>query len=122
MELVQFDIAILPEEKAEITRNDKDCIVEYMSSAPSILRGPGFLKDELNPTAGRVVPIGFSSDGIWVWPSAALYYFDRYGVRLPKRFTDHVLAATVPPEFLDRSTIDSALTLVKAGTSSPSAS
>lgn len=61
---------------------EKDRILKYLRSGVIISRSPGVDRDVLN---NQVIPEPptHRSDGVWVWPSAAAFYVEKYGLVPP---------------------------------------
>ncbi|HEX8869930.1 MAG TPA: hypothetical protein VF821_29985, partial [Lentzea sp.] len=55
-------------------------LLTYLSNAPVAVAGRGFDADVLAPDAPQVVPSGFQTDGVWIWPAGVSYYLRKYGV------------------------------------------
>jgi hypothetical protein len=59
---------------------ERSALAGYLDSAPMVVRASGFEVDPLDPDAGRVVPLGYRTDGVWVWQEASAYYLRTRGV------------------------------------------
>jgi hypothetical protein len=79
----------------------------YLSGGRLVLRVTGRMPDPFDPGKGRVVPLNYRTDGVWVWPEALAYYLGQRGVapelellchieergmRLPQALPDGVVA------------------------------
>ncbi|MCP2330684.1 hypothetical protein [Actinoalloteichus caeruleus] len=80
-----------------VDTGDRDEELGYLAGGHPLVESalPGY--DLLDDSAGRVVPGGLLTDGIWVWPAALGYYLDRYGVPIPTELSAHVRAAETRP-------------------------
>jgi hypothetical protein len=86
---------------------ERQAVLEYLEAAPLVLSSRGLTRDEL---AGNesVVPMGFHTDGRFVWPSAAAYYLREHGVPPALPLVEHIraarhrLPAAVPAIAMDR--------------------
>ncbi|GAA0726678.1 SUKH-3 domain-containing protein [Dactylosporangium roseum] len=66
--------------------------LRYLRSAPSVIRdeatkGP----DVLDPRHSAVVPRGYRTDGVWIWPLALEYYLEHHGVAPPGALADLIV-------------------------------
>nr|WP_042188910.1 glycohydrolase toxin TNT-related protein [Kibdelosporangium sp. MJ126-NF4]CEL18535.1 hypothetical protein [Kibdelosporangium sp. MJ126-NF4]CTQ98019.1 hypothetical protein [Kibdelosporangium sp. MJ126-NF4] len=86
---------------------EQQAVLEYLRSAPLVLSARGFARDELAGT-DNAVPMGFHTDGQFVWSSASGYYLEKHGVPPALALVEHIRAArhrlpgTVPALALDR--------------------
>ncbi|MGZ3142254.1 glycohydrolase toxin TNT-related protein [Lentzea chajnantorensis] len=55
-------------------------LLAYLSNAPVAVAGRGFDADLLAADSPPVVPAGFQTDGVWIWPAGVSYYLRKYGV------------------------------------------
>lgn len=87
---------------------ERDAVLAYLEEAPLVLSSRGRTRDELSTSDVPVVPMGFHTDGRFVWPSATAHYLREHGVppALPLvahiRAVRHRLPATIPAIALDR--------------------
>jgi hypothetical protein len=65
-------------------------LLGYLGAAPLVLRAQGYEPDPLDPDRRAAVPVGYRSDGVWVWQEATGYYLDRYGVAPEDALLEHV--------------------------------
>jgi hypothetical protein len=87
-----------------------------LRSGEPVLDTPGALDDVLDPGRLGVVPVGFRSDGRWIWPDAVTYYLERHGLAPEPELVAHVLARSGPPDPLSRLTRHRVLTTLFAPT------
>jgi hypothetical protein len=86
---------------------ERQAVAEYLEHAPLVLSARGLARDELTG-AEHAVPMGFHTDGRFVWPSAAAYYLREHGVPPALPLVAHIRArrhrppATVPTITMDR--------------------
>ena len=80
-----------------LTRAD---VMAYLLAAPLVLSARGQVEDQRDPTAKRV-PIGFRSDGEWVWSLEAERYVERDGMSLPAEFLAHIADLGRPPKLAE---------------------
>jgi hypothetical protein len=57
---------------------DAERLLARLRAAELVLTPPGAMDDVLNPDLPNAVPLGFRSDGQWVWPDAVAYYLKRH--------------------------------------------
>ena len=69
---------------------EREALAKYLESAPLVVRASGFEVDPLNPGAGRVVPLGYRTDGVWVWQQAAAYYLRSRGAAPDEDLVRHI--------------------------------
>lgn len=67
----------------------KEKILKYMKSGKVIAAAPGRLKDVFTnePIKGEMLVY---SDGVYYWGSEAIYYFDKYNMKLPDGFLSKI--------------------------------
>lgn len=95
---------------------DGERVLGYLRSGELILNTPGALDDVLDPGRAGTVPLGFRSDGRWVWPDAAAYYLKSHRLAPEPDLVAHALAAAAPPGPLSRTTRHRVLTALFAPT------
>jgi hypothetical protein len=69
---------------------ERTALAEYLESAPLVVRASGFEVDPLDPDAGRVVPLGYRTDGVWVWQEASAYYLRSRGTAPDEDLVRHI--------------------------------
>lgn len=68
----------------------RQALTGYLRGAPLVLRAHGYEPDPLDPDPRPTVPVGYRSDGTWVWQEASAYYLDRYGVAPEDALLEHI--------------------------------
>ena len=68
----------------------RGALTGYLRAAPLVLRAHGYEPDPLDPDRRPTVPVGYRSDGTWVWQEASAYYLDRYGVAPEDALLEHI--------------------------------
>lgn len=81
---------------------ERDRLLAYLTRGQLVLDGFGSLDDVLDPAGAGAVPVGFRSDGRWVWTDTVSYYLQRHGLAPEPELRAHVLAAAGPPGPLSR--------------------
>lgn len=71
-------------------------IADYLSSAPLALSARGQVPDRFDAAAPRI-PIGYRTDGVWVWSIEAERYVARHGMPLPDELVDRIVRLGAPP-------------------------
>ncbi|ONI88603.1 hypothetical protein ALI144C_06090 [Actinosynnema sp. ALI-1.44] len=90
-----------------LSQLERQAVLEYMRSARLVLSARGQTRDELAGVEDAV-PMGFHTDGRFVWSSAAWYYLDKHGVPPALALVEHIrsvrhqLPKSVPGIALDR--------------------
>ncbi|MBB5955997.1 hypothetical protein FHS29_002578 [Saccharothrix tamanrassetensis] len=62
----------------------------YLENAPLVLSSRGLTADMLSDDDEQVVPMGYHTDGRFVWSSAAAYYLWKHSVPPPLPLVDHI--------------------------------
>ncbi len=87
-------------------------LLAYLSNAPVAVAGRGFDADVLHPDSPQVVPAGFQTDGMWIWPAGVSYYLRKYGVPPEPELVERARAAGFSlPEVSEESRIAAAANL-----------
>jgi len=73
-----------------VDADERARLVGYLKSAPLVVRAAGLQVDPLDPGRGRVVPLGYCSDGVWVWQEASAYYLRTRGVAPDDELVAHI--------------------------------
>ena len=71
---------------------ERQAVLAYLESAPLVLSSRGRTRDELSDSEEPAVPMGFHTDGRFVWPSATPYYLREHGVPPAPALVDHIRA------------------------------
>ncbi|MCP2247883.1 TNT domain-containing protein [Lentzea aerocolonigenes] len=87
-------------------------LLTYLSNAPVAVAGRGFDADLLHPDSPPVVPSGFQTDGVWIWPAGVSYYLRKYGVPPEPELVERARAAGFSlPEVSEESRLAAAANL-----------
>jgi hypothetical protein len=98
-----------PDRVRVIDPDGRAALVRYLSEAPLVVRAPGLEPDPLDPGRGPAVPVGYRSDGVWVWQEATAYYVAERWVAPEEDFLDHIeRAGFAPPTSLPDEVMDAA--------------
>lgn len=68
----------------------KQQILSFLSGGGFVLRSPGLREDRLDPSRSNVVPLGYLSDGEWIWPLEMSYYLEQHDVLPEEGFLEHM--------------------------------
>ncbi|GJF33015.1 hypothetical protein KNE206_57150 [Kitasatospora sp. NE20-6] len=60
----------------EVTERDR--LLDYLASGYPVLSTTSRMPDPLDPTAGEAVPLGFLTDGEWIWTEGVGYFLERH--------------------------------------------
>ena len=70
--------------KAELKRCDDDelkaRVSGFLRGGAVVLQAPGLRGDRLDPSAPAAVPLGYVTDGEWIWPLELAYYLEIHDV------------------------------------------
>ena len=64
--------------------------INYLKKGIVFIACPGTVRDALNVTSGIIGSPHILTDGVWAWPADLAYYVEKYHVRLPDDFTQHM--------------------------------
>lgn len=83
----------------------KDQVLRFLSGGGFVLQAPVLREDRLDPTRTEVVPLGYVSDGDWIWPLEMSYYLEQHDILPEDEFLEHMRAQGFeakepPPEVL----------------------
>ncbi|MEZ0095372.1 hypothetical protein [Streptacidiphilus sp. EB129] len=74
-------------------------LLAYLASGRPVLSTTARMADPLDPAAGESVPLGFLTDGEWIWTEAVGYFLERHGLEPDPELLAHVrLLGFVPPQ------------------------
>ncbi|MGH3860816.1 TNT domain-containing protein [Actinokineospora sp.] len=73
-----------------VGRREMALVLDYLRAAPLVLSSRGLTADLLAPQDEPAVPMGFHTDGRFVWPSAVAYYLDKHDVPPVLDLVDHI--------------------------------
>ncbi|WP_194898527.1 hypothetical protein [Catenulispora pinisilvae] len=86
---------------------DRTQPLAYLAAGTPLLMTTASEPDFVEPARGEVVPMGFRTDGTWVWNDALTYYLSEYGFAPEPEFLAAMEAAgwqcpTPPEDVLER--------------------
>jgi hypothetical protein len=75
-----------------------DMLLTRLNAGTLILATPALMDDIVDPARGARVPLGFQTDGVWIWTQTIAYYLREYGLAPAGRFLEYLmLTAGDPP-------------------------
>jgi hypothetical protein len=77
---------------------DASEIIDFLEKGTLVLRSAGCSEDWLDAERKEVVPIGFRTDGEWIWADELAYYIKAYGVMPPNEFVAYIRAQGYVPK------------------------
>ncbi|MBF6426160.1 hypothetical protein IU440_15850 [Nocardia cyriacigeorgica] len=102
-----FEQVPIRERLGKLDEEDRASLATYLDES-SALWVTASIDDPLDPAKKRVVPIGYSTDGTWAWPSYWGYFVREYGVEVPDEFIAHARERNFAPAVLDRDALRAA--------------
>ncbi len=87
----------LVEHVSDHPQPDEDRLVDYLRGGILLIGSPGVVYDVLDNKAGPVGSPNILTDGVWAWPGDLPYYVEKYHLRLPKEFVEHVRGRSFRP-------------------------
>jgi len=82
-------------------------LVERLEAGSMVLATPTLMDDVVDPTRGAAVPMGFMTDGEWIWTETVIYYLREYGISPAEALLEHLIVTedgaprTATPEELE---------------------
>lgn len=79
-------------------------LLGFLGGGALVLHSPGLYPDEIDPARPPAVPLGYATDGEWIWPLELAYYLEEHDVLPPRALLDHARACDyrakdpTPPE------------------------
>jgi hypothetical protein len=77
--------------------SERERLLSYLRAGERVLQTPGAMNDIVQKDRKGVVPVGFCSDGHWVWTEAVTYYLEHHHLRPEAGLVKHALGAPVRP-------------------------
>jgi hypothetical protein len=80
-------------------------VAAYLRGAPAVLTTAAGAKDRVFPDRSDNVPLGYRTDGTWIWPEDVVYYMEQDQITPDPPFLKHIrerdyTVAEVSPEVL----------------------
>ena len=74
-------------------------VLAYLRAGRVVAQSTSRGTDEHDPDAEPCVPMGFRTDGAWIWALAVPYYVDKYGMCIDPSFLDEIRDRSfIPPD------------------------
>jgi hypothetical protein len=70
--------------------DERDRLIEYLRSAPAALATMARDTDRVDESQGKVVPMSFRTDGVWLWSDELVYYLELYGFAPETALREHI--------------------------------
>lgn len=86
---------------------DAEAIADYLDASAVLYVGAGRHVDEIRNEAGRQVPIGVASDGVFAWPLATNYYVRTYSLAPDPDLAEHIRQRDYTPPRLSEGEVSS---------------
>lgn len=64
-------------------------LLGFLGGGGLVLHAPGLRPDRLDPPRADSVPLGYVTDGSWIWPLELAYYLGEHDVLPPRELLDH---------------------------------
>jgi hypothetical protein len=68
----------------------KRLILGFLGGGGMVLQATILRPDRLDPERPRAVPLGYRSDGEWIWPLEMAYYLQQHDILPQERFREHM--------------------------------
>ncbi|GAB3158673.1 hypothetical protein GCM10027290_62320 [Micromonospora sonneratiae] len=69
---------------------ERQRLLAYLYRGELLMQSTSLVEDVRNPALGRAVPLGFRTDGFWIWNEATTYYLERYGLAPDPSLLGHI--------------------------------
>lgn len=70
----------------------KERTLAYLRRGSMVLGAPMLEDDVLDPSRRNVVPVGYQTDGQWIWPIELAYYLEAHDLWPERDFQQHIAA------------------------------
>lgn len=70
----------------------KEPLLRFLEGGSAVLGAPGLAEDWLDPHHPLVVPVGFRTDGAWLWSIELAFYLRAHGIVPEPQFVAHMAA------------------------------
>ncbi|MEV7354050.1 hypothetical protein [Kitasatospora sp. NPDC091276] len=73
-------------------RAEREALVGYLRAGAPVLLTPMLMDDVVDRQRRSIVPMGFRTDGSWIWTDTVTYYLEEYGLAPDPELLAHVRA------------------------------
>ncbi|HEV2857690.1 MAG TPA: hypothetical protein VGW80_04730 [Solirubrobacterales bacterium] len=70
----------------------KQRLLGFLRGGGLVLHATALRQDRLDPSRPRAVPLGYLSDGEWIWPLEMTYYLEQHGILPQEEFQAYMRA------------------------------
>lgn len=67
----------------------KERLLAFLEGGGLVLHSPGRFEDRLDPSRPPAVPLGYVTDGDWIWPLELAYYLEQHDILPQQEMLDH---------------------------------
>ena len=89
--------------------HEKENILGFLNGGTGLIAAAGYDVDRIDPDAPACVPIGYRTDGDWIWGAELKYYLSNHGVLPPADFIEHMAEKGYVAKEASESELDEAL-------------
>jgi hypothetical protein len=80
---------------------ERDRVLGYLDSGSPVLPTTALMEDVMDAQRHAVVPMGFRTDGLWIWCDATAYFLRRHHVAPDPELLRHIRARGYEPSTVD---------------------
>lgn len=84
---------VLGPDRPPLAGEERTLVVGFLDDGVILLAGGSHVADELDPRSPLVVPVGYATDGTWIWSALLRYYVAQHGISPEPAFLAHMRAA-----------------------------
>jgi hypothetical protein len=84
-------------------------VADYLDAGQPLLTTTGAMDDVVDPARRNVVPMGFRTDGTWIWTDSTTYYLRQHDLAPDAELLGHIRAAGYRMPMVDRVAIHRAI-------------
>jgi hypothetical protein len=67
----------------------KQRLLGFLQGGAIVLQAPGLREDRLDPSRPAAAPLGYLSDGEWIWPQELGYYLEAHDILPEDELVEH---------------------------------